>query len=142
MQQEPLPADDLTAGEHDMDTDIHAAGSLADQALEVIHHPDDRFYELLADGQFAGLIVYEDADDRYAFTHTFIAEGYRGRGLSWALMRGVMEDVKERHLTVTNYCPVLDRFIEKNPQYAPLIDAGNHRSWPESDRNTSDATRT
>jgi hypothetical protein len=28
-------------------------------------------------------------------------------------MRGVLEVVKQRHITVTNYCPVLDRFIEK-----------------------------
>ena len=44
-----------------MGTDAHTPESRAGQALEVIHHPDDRFYELLADGQFAGLIVYEDA---------------------------------------------------------------------------------
>ena len=40
-------------------------------------------------------------------------------------MRSVLEDVKQRHMTVTNYCPVLDRFIEKNPGYVPLIDSGN-----------------
>jgi uncharacterized protein len=39
-------------------------------------------------------------------------------------MRGVLEDLKQRHITVPNYCPVLDRFIEKNPEYAPLIDSG------------------
>jgi hypothetical protein len=26
---------------------------------------------------------------------------------------------------VTNYCPVLDRFIGKNPGYAALVDSGN-----------------
>jgi NAD(P)-dependent dehydrogenase (short-subunit alcohol dehydrogenase family) len=56
-----------------MGADTRTAGGLTDQALEVIHHPDDRFYELLADGQLAGLIVYEDAGGRYVFTHTFIA---------------------------------------------------------------------
>jgi len=141
MHQEPLSADGLASEEHDMGADTRTAGGLADQAIEVIHHPDDRFYELLADGQFAGLIVYEDAGGRYVFTHTFIAEGYRGRGLSWALMRSVLEDVKQRHITVTNYCPVLARFIEKNPEYAPLIDSGNPGNWPKSDRNASGATR-
>ena len=51
---------------------------------------------------------YEDAGGRHVFTHAFIAEGYRGRGLSWTLMRGVLEDLKQRHITVTNYRPVLD----------------------------------
>jgi hypothetical protein len=57
-----------------MGTETDPAG----QDLEVIHHPDERFYELLAGGQFAGLAVYEPAGRRYVFTHTFIAEGYRG----------------------------------------------------------------
>ncbi len=98
---------------------------MTDLTLEVVHHPEDRFYELLVDGRSAGLIVYEDDHGRYVFTHTFIAEGYRGRGLSWTLMRAVMEDIKQRHVAVRNYCPVLDRFIEKNPEYAPLIDSGD-----------------
>jgi NAD(P)-dependent dehydrogenase (short-subunit alcohol dehydrogenase family) len=61
MHQEPLSADGLASEEHDMGADTRTAGGLTGQVLEVIHHPDDRFYELLADGQFAGLIVYEDA---------------------------------------------------------------------------------
>lgn len=141
MHQEPLRADGLASEEHDMGADTRTADGPAGQALEVIHHPDDRFYELLADGQSAGLVVYENAGGSYAVTHTFIAEGYRGRGLSWTLMRGVLEDVKRRHITVTNYCPVLDRFIEKNPQYAPLIDSGNPGNRPKSDRNAPGAAR-
>jgi hypothetical protein len=125
MHQEPPSADGVALEEHDMDVDTSTAEAAADQALEVVHHPEDRFYELLVDGQSAGLIVYEDVRGRYVFTHTFIAEGYRGRGLSWALMRGVLEDVKKRRVAATNHCPVLDRFIEKNPEYAPLIDSGN-----------------
>ena len=124
-----------------MGADPRTAGGLTGPALEVIRHPDDRFYELLADGQFAGLIVYEDVDGRYVFMHVFIAEGYRGRGLPGVLMRGVLEDVKQRHITVTNYCPVLDRFIEKNPGYAPLIDSGNPGNWPKSGRNALGANR-
>ena len=80
MHQEPLSADGLASEEHDMGADTCTTGGLTHQALEVIHHPDDRLYELLADGQFAGQIVYEDAGGRYVFTHTFIAEACRGRG--------------------------------------------------------------
>ncbi|HEY1702347.1 MAG TPA: GNAT family N-acetyltransferase [Trebonia sp.] len=91
---------------------------------KVIHHADDQFYELLVDNQFAGLVVCGDVGCRYIITHTYIAEGYRGRGLSWVLMRSVLEDVAARHITVTSYCLVLDRFVEKNSEYAYLIDSG------------------
>jgi predicted GNAT family acetyltransferase len=124
-----------------MGADTPTAGGLTGPVLEVIRHPGDRFYELLADGQFAGLIAYEDARGRYVFTHAFIAEDYRGRGLSGVLMRGVLEDVKQRHITVTSRCPVLDSFIDKNPGYAPLIDSGNPGNWPKSGRNALGATR-
>lgn len=108
-----------------MDAGTHTAQALTHQVLEVVHHLEDRFYELLVDGQFAGLVVYEEAGGRYVFTHTFLAEGYRGRRLSWTLMRGVLEDVKDRGIAMRNSCPVLGRFIEKNPEYAPLIESGN-----------------
>jgi hypothetical protein len=116
-----------------MGTDTGPAKDPAGQALEVVRHPDDRFYELLVDGQFGGLVVYEEAGSRYVLTHTFIADGYRGRGLSHVLLRGVLDDLKARHITVTNYCPVVDRFLEKNPEYLPLIDSGNPGKWPKSE---------
>lgn len=120
-----------------MGTDTHPAESQAGQAFEVIHHDDNRFYELLADGQPRGLAVYEAAGNRYIFTHTFITEGHRGQGLAQVLLRGVLEDLKARHITVTNYCPVLDHFIEKNPGYISLIDPGKPGTWPKSHRDTA-----
>jgi uncharacterized protein len=101
----------------------------AAQTLEVVRDPDNRFYELRVGGQFGGIVVYEPADHRYVLTHTFIAEGYRGRGLSQVLLRGVLDDLRARHITVTNYCPVLDRFLARNPEYLPLIDADRPGKW-------------
>ena len=49
--------------------------------------------------------------------------------------RGHPDELVARHITVTNYCLVLDRFIEKNPGYVPLIDSGNPGNWPKSGRN-------
>jgi len=42
---------------------------------------------------------------------------------------------------VANYCPVRDRFIEKNRGYASLIDSANPGNWHYSGRNASGATR-
>jgi predicted GNAT family acetyltransferase len=99
---------------------------------EVVHRAGERFYELLADGQFAGLVVYEAAGSRYVLTHTFVAGDYRGRGLSQVLLRGVLDDLRARHITVTNFCPVLNRFLDRNPEYLPLIDASHPGSWDKS----------
>jgi hypothetical protein len=65
MQYEPLSADGLASERHDMDADTNTAETLTGEALEVVHHPEDRCCELLVDGQSAGLIVYEDVRGRY-----------------------------------------------------------------------------
>lgn len=120
-----------------MSTEAHDAENPASQVLKVVRNADGRFYELLVDGEFAGIVVYGEAGSRYVFTHTFIAEGYRGRGLSQVLLRGVLDDVRARHLTLTNYCPVVDHFIEKNPEYIPLIDSGMPGGWPRNRRDAA-----
>lgn len=112
-----------------MGTDSSPADSSPGQTLEVVRRAGERFYELLVDGRFGGLVVYEAAGRRYVLTHTFIAEGYRGRGLSQVLLRGVLDDLKARHVTVTNFCPVVDRFIDANPEYLPLIDPIHPGKW-------------
>jgi hypothetical protein len=115
-----------------MSTETPAAENRPGRSVEVVHDTDNRFYELLVGGRSAGMVVYGAAGNRYVFTHTFIAEGFRGRGLSQVLLRGVLDDIRARHATVTNYCPVLDRFLDRNPEYIPLIDSRNPGSWAKS----------
>jgi hypothetical protein len=37
-------------------------------------------------------------------------------------------------VTITNYCPVVDRFIEENPGYEQLIDLEHPGNWGRSGR--------
>lgn len=91
-------------------------------AVTVVHHPDDEYYELLVDGQQAGLLVYHVIGSHLSITHTVIEQAYRGRGLSWALVGGALDDIRTKYPTVSNYCPVVSRFVEKNPEYGDLLD--------------------
>lgn len=98
--------------------------------IEVVEHPAERYYELRVDGVFAGLVVYELSGSRRVFTHTFIEEGFRGRGMSKRLIRDVLDDVRAKHATITNFCPILDHFIASNPEYEVVIDPAHPGSWP------------
>jgi uncharacterized protein len=114
-----------------MGDDTHPAP--AGPVTEVVNRTDERYYELLVDGHAAGMVVYELTGHRYVLTHTVIAENYQGRGLSQVLLRGTLNDLRERQATVTIYCPVVGRFIEGNPEYRSLIDPhhpGNPGSQP------------
>ena len=73
-------------------------------------------------------------DGRLATRDTTIREEYRGRGWSKLLIRFALDDLAARGATITNYCPVVDRFIEENPGYAQLIDLDHPGNWGRSGR--------
>lgn len=95
----------------------------ATPTISVVHHADDEYYELLVDGQQAGLLVYHLIGSRLSITHTVIEPTYRGRGLSWVLVGRALDDIRTRSVTVSNYCAVVSRFIEKHPEYADVLGA-------------------
>jgi len=98
-----------------------ATSTPASPAVTVVHHSDDEYYELLVDGQQAGLLVYHVIGSHLSITHTVIEQTYRGRGLSWALVGHALDDIRTKSVTVSNYCGVVRRFVEKNPEYRDLL---------------------
>jgi predicted GNAT family acetyltransferase len=87
----------------------------------VTHHADDEYYELLVDGQRAGILVYHVIGSHLSITHTVIDQMYRGRGFSWELIRHALDDIRTNSATVSNYCAIVHRFIERNPEYGDLL---------------------
>ncbi|MFH8447052.1 GNAT family N-acetyltransferase [Streptomyces sp. NPDC018026] len=104
-------------------------GRTDEENVEVADNADNRYYELRHDGHTVGMLVYETVGSRRVLTHTTIKEDHRGRGLSRLLVRFVLDDLAAKGATITNYCPVVDRFIEQNPVYEKLIDPGHPGSW-------------
>ncbi|WP_329000813.1 N-acetyltransferase [Kribbella sp. NBC_00709] len=92
-----------------------------DQAVTVVDHAGDEYYELLVGGQQAGLLVYHLIGSHLSITHTVIEPTYRGRGLSWELVGRALDDIRTKSVTVSNYCPVVSRFVDKNPEYGDLL---------------------
>ena len=97
------------------------ATNQASPTITVADHPDGEFYELTSDGEQVGLLVYHVIGKRLSITHSTIKENYRGRGLSSALIRAALDDIRAKEVTVANYCPVVFRFLDRNPEYADLI---------------------
>ena len=97
------------------------ASTAAAPTTTVVHHADDEYYELLVDGQQAGLLVYHVIGSQLSITHTVIEPTYRHLGLSWVLIGGALDDIRTRFTEVSNYCPVVRRFVEQNPDYRDLL---------------------
>ncbi|MFG2306454.1 GNAT family N-acetyltransferase [Actinacidiphila glaucinigra] len=94
----------------------------ASGSIRVLKDEDNRFYEVQEDGTYAGLLAFERKGTQYSLTHTYVQEGYRGRGLGTALIREALSDLEKEHAAVTNRCPVVDRFIDKHPRFRALLD--------------------
>ncbi|MFB7287344.1 GNAT family N-acetyltransferase [Actinacidiphila glaucinigra] len=97
----------------------------ASGSIRVVKDEDNRFYEVQEAGNYAGLLAYERKGTRYSLTHTYVQEGYRGRGLGTALIREALCDLVKERAAVTNRCPVVDRFIDKNPQFREILELGS-----------------
>jgi predicted GNAT family acetyltransferase len=98
----------------------------ASDSIAVFRDDGSRYYEVQENGEYAGLLAYESKGNHYSLTHTFVQEGRRGRGLGTALIRVALSDLKNKGATVTNWCPVVDRFVEGHPEFHEVVDRGSH----------------
>lgn len=89
-----------------------------------VDRDDDRGrYEIRVDGQLAGHIEFHREDGLLAVDHTEIDDSFAGQGLGSKLVRGVLDDARERGLSVLPFCPFVRSWIERHPGYLDLVPA-------------------
>jgi len=92
--------------------------------VRIRDNTESRSYDAVLDGQIAGTIVYERTGGaRIVFTHTVVEPAFRGRGVGTALVRGALDDVRAKGLTLTNFCDFVGRYIHAHREYRDLLDA-------------------
>lgn len=77
-------------------------------------------YELLVDGELAGVADYREQGDVTVFPHTEIDPSRRGQGLGAVLVQGALDDVRTQGRTVVPTCWYVAEFIEQHADYADL----------------------
>jgi uncharacterized protein len=90
-------------------------------ADEVRDNPDERRYEIDSDGQLAGYLTYGSRPGLIAFVHTETLPEFEGRGLGSRLVRGALDDARARGMSVLPFCPFVNGWIERHPEYADLV---------------------
>jgi predicted GNAT family acetyltransferase len=91
--------------------------------VRVRRNAEQSRYELLLDGEVAGIADYEVVGDRIVFPHTEIRASLRNRGLGAELVRGALDDVRSRGHQVVAQCWYVAQFIDEHPEYADLLAA-------------------
>ena len=91
--------------------------------MTVQHNSDSRTYDAIVGGQVVGTVVYESKGSMVVISHTVVEPDYRRQGIASELVREALDDIRERRMTVSNYCGFIASFIEAHPEYGDLIDA-------------------
>jgi len=96
----------------------------AEPAIVVTDHPRESRFDLLVDGQRAGLVQYHLRGQVISLNHTEIDDEFQGRGLAARLARAVLDQARERGLAVLPYCPYIRSWMARHPEYVDLVPAG------------------
>jgi uncharacterized protein len=88
--------------------------------VRVVDNPAELRYELYADdGELAGEILYRRLPGALALVHTEVDP--KRQGLGSELVKGALDDMRERGLNVVPVCPFVIAYIRRHPEYADLV---------------------
>ncbi len=95
---------------------------MSDPATFTVTHDDDRQRFEIHEGETPrGHIDYRTLGNRLDMHHTEVDPTQQGRGIGSKLVRGALDDVRARGLTVVPSCPFIADYIDRHPDYADLI---------------------
>lgn len=93
--------------------------------FKIDNNEDEMRFESPVGDDFA-FVEYRWYKGDIAFTHTYVPESARGKGLSHALAKYALDYAKERNLKIMIYCPFIAKYIKLHPEYEALIDKKYH----------------
>ena len=90
--------------------------------VTVTDNPAESRYEAHVDGALAGFAEYQLTDELIVFTHTEVDSAFEGKGVASAVARHALDDVRAAGARkVMPLCPFIKAWIEKHPDYKPLV---------------------
>lgn len=89
----------------------------------VVRNVDPRHrYEILVEGERAGLTAYRDRGEQRVFFHTEIDDAYAGQGLAAVLVDQALTDVRAAGKRIVPVCPYVAKFLKKHEEFADVTD--------------------
>lgn len=81
-----------------------------------------RFFAELPGGNKALLEYNMPQPDTIEFTHTFVSESYRKRGVATELVKQALEYAQDEGYRVIPTCPFVANYIDQHSQYESLTE--------------------
>lgn len=95
----------------------------ATDAPVVTDNPSASRYELHVGTDLAGLVEYKlgHSGTVISLLHTKVDDAFQGQGLAGHLARYSLDDARKRGLSVLPFCPYINSWIKKHPEYTDLV---------------------
>jgi predicted GNAT family acetyltransferase len=87
--------------------------------LRVSDNPAELRYELFDDDELVGEIRYRRVPGGLALVHTEVEP--KRHGLGTELVKGALDDLRDRGLRVVPVCPFVAAYIRRHPEYGELL---------------------
>ncbi|WP_392673083.1 GNAT family N-acetyltransferase [Streptomyces sp. LN785] len=91
-------------------------------ALTVERRDDRHRYEILVDGERAGLTAFRDRGEQRVFYHTKIFDAFAGRGLAGQLVQQALTDVRAQGKRIVPVCPYVAKYLQKHDEFSDITD--------------------
>ncbi len=90
--------------------------------MPVQHDATNQEFTTTQDGHEGELAYSRPADGLIDFTHTFVDEALRGRGVADELARAALAYAREEHLKVKTSCTFMAGFVKRHhDEYADIL---------------------
>jgi predicted GNAT family acetyltransferase len=89
--------------------------------IDLRDEPTRHRFELLVDGEMAGLAEYRQHDGYVTVIHSEVDPRFRGRGLGNELASRALDLIRSRGETVKPVCPFFADYVSKHPEYDDIV---------------------
>ena len=90
--------------------------------MEVVNNKKQfQFQVTLPDGEVA-VLQYRWLKGSMVLMHTLVPASGRGKGVGAVLVKYVLDYARSHHLKIIIYCPFVEQYVKKHPEYNDLID--------------------
>lgn len=92
-----------------------------EETIQINNNEKNLHFETALDnGEFA-FIEYRWHHKDLVLMHTWVPEGFEGKGIASALAKFALEYAKQHNLKVIVYCPYVNAYLKRHPEYQSLL---------------------
>lgn len=93
---------------------------MAQDQGEVTDNKQQSRYEL-ATNEGTAVLQYMERDGALYLTHTEVPPELEGKGIGSRIVKHALEDARSRGVKVAPWCPFVRAYIDRHPDYKPLV---------------------